>query len=202
MRRLAPDSPTSQRRSRAGARTGGTMSAPRESTQVGGLVLPAAAAQRLRGPPTGRVRGQPLPSAGQRRGGEGLRMTPRSSKPAILRRRASASTSFVLGSAASGSASGRSKLTPPRSGATSGLSRNNRAQSMSGHRTVGRVETQPPSNPGRSNFSAGSRPRSNRTGCMACLPRSLEGPAWDQSWCEVQWTGVGGGGWRGPERDC
>jgi len=93
--------------------------------------------------------------------------TPSFLEAAIMRRRLSASTSFVLGSAASGSACGRSRLTPPRSGARRWLLRNDGAQSRSGHRTVGRVETQPPSNPGRSkgpssdsrSRPAGPRPR-------------------------------------------
>jgi hypothetical protein len=54
---------------------------------------------------------------------------------ATPRRRLSASTSFVLGCAASGSACGRSTLTPPALRSNRRLSRNHGPQSMSGHRT-------------------------------------------------------------------
>lgn len=76
--------------------------------------------------------------------------TPSLLEAAIMHRRLAASTSFVLGCAASGSACGRSRLTPSRSGAAAGHRGTTGEESISGHKTVGRVESQPPPNPGRS----------------------------------------------------
>ncbi len=82
--------------------------------------------------------------------GVGPMRTPSLLEAAIMHRRLAASTSFVLGCAASGSACGRSRLTPSRSGAAAGHRGTTGEELISGHKTVGRVESQPPPNPGRS----------------------------------------------------
>jgi uncharacterized FlgJ-related protein len=73
-------------------------------------------------------------------------MNPSFLEAAILHRRASASTSFVLGSAASGSPWGRSKLTPPalrsRLAAYRGTTDKNRSAALTEPRH-NRISTKP-----------------------------------------------------------